>query len=521
MNLSPAAQPLRTLGIVSAGLLAWAGGLVPALPLWAPLESAFLAQAVADPSTLRPSRLGGWLSLSVFLAAALLLWPRLQPRTLVLAAIGAGIGFVVAGLLAASIGAVQLGFLGPALGLGLAAAVAALSVPDAGGSNRDPQEVRLMRARRLAARGELGPAWNEYRRLRPDRGLVPEWYDLSQRLEPRDPIQSRNILQAIASLEPAYRDVSARLAATAPELSTSQLDPTGRHNRLPVRLDTPEVVTLGRYEVVRELGRGAMGVVYLGRDPRINRTVAIKAIPLAEEFEASELDEARARFFREAETAGRLNHPGIVTIFDVGEIDDLAYIAMEYLEGEHLSERTEPGRLLPVPLVLELAARAADALHYAHNHKVIHRDIKPANIMYDAASDTLKLTDFGIARLTDVSRTRTGVILGTPSFMSPEQLEGKNVSGNTDLFALGVTLYQLLTGQLPFRGATMTKLMFAIANELHAAPSALRAELPPSIDDVVNRALAKDANERFADGASMAAALRDTAARLGGAHNAA
>lgn len=494
---------------------------MPALPLWAPLESALLTQAGADLSLLRPSRLGGWISLGAFLTAAVLVWPRLRPRAIGVAATCAAIAFVLAGLLAASVANIQLGFLGPAIGLALAAAVAALSVREAEASDDHPRNQRLMRARRLAARGELAPAWNEYRRLKPDRGLVPEWYDLAQRLTPSDPLLARNVLEAIAALEPGYRDVSERLAATAPELSTSQLDPTGTHNRLPVRLDTPEVVTLGRYEVIRELGRGAMGVVYLGRDPRINRTVAIKAIPLAEEFEASELEEARARFFREAETAGRLNHPGIVTIFDVGEIDDLAYIAMEYLEGEHLSERTEPGRLLPVPLVLELGARAADALHYAHNHKVIHRDIKPANIMYDAASDTLKLTDFGIARLTDVSRTRTGVILGTPSFMSPEQLEGKNVSGNTDLFALGVTLYQLLTGQLPFRGATMTKLMFAIANELHAAPSALRAELPSSVDEVVNRALAKDASERFADGASMAAALRDTAAQLGGAHNAA
>jgi len=166
---------------------------------------------------------------------------------------------------------------------------------------------------------------------------------------------------------------------------------------------------------------------------------------------------------------------------------------------------------LSVPVVLELLSRTAEALDYAHSRNIMHRDIKPANIMYDSVSDGLKITDFGIARLIDVGRTRTGIVLGTPAFMSPEQLEGKNVNGHTDLFALGVSLYQLLTGHLPFRGASMTKLMFVIANEPHQSVTELRPELPEHLNAIVDRALAKDPSERFQSGAEMASALRDAA----------
>ncbi len=257
-----------------------------------------------------------------------------------------------------------------------------------------------------------------------------------------------------------------------------------------------------------------MGYVYLGRDPKINRIVALKVIDLAAEFDPEQLEDASRNFLREAEIAGRLGHPNIVTIFDVGENDGLAYIAMEYLKGKHLSEFATPDRLLPVGTVLDLLARTADALDYAHAQNVVHRDIKPANIMYDSISDGLKITDFGIARLIDVGRTRTGIVLGTPAFMSPEQLEGKNVNGHTDLFALGVSLYQLLTGQLPFRGASMTKLMFVIANEPHESVTAVRPDLPAYLDPIVDRALAKDPADRFQTGAEMAAALRYAAAQL-------
>jgi serine/threonine-protein kinase len=266
---------------------------------------------------------------------------------------------------------------------------------------------------------------------------------------------------------------------------------------------------LGRYELTHEIGRGAMGVVYRGRDPRINREVALKAISLVDEFEGNELERARQRFFREAEMAGRLSHPHIVTIFDAGEDRGIAWIAMELLRGQHLVEYTSPARMLPPAIAIEIVARLADALHYAHQNQVVHRDIKPANIMFDAPSGELKITDFGIARLTDSSRTRTGVVFGTPSFMSPEQLQGRPVTGRSDLFSLAVSLFQMLTGQLPFRADTMPGLMMKIAQEPHPRICAINPALTPGLDAFFDRALAKEPADRYDTGASLAQALRD------------
>jgi len=280
------------------------------------------------------------------------------------------------------------------------------------------------------------------------------------------------------------------------------------------RAPAPSVRQLGRYRLEREIGRGAMGTVYLGRDMAINRAVAIKAIPLASEFDDAELHDARVRFFREAETAGRLNHPNIVTIYDVGEEGGLAYIAMEYLRGQHLSEYAASDRLLEPRKVLELGTRTADALGFAHKQQVVHRDIKPANLMYDPATDVLKITDFGIARITGAGSTRTGIVLGTPSFMSPEQLEGRTVTGHSDLFSLGVSLFQLLTGQLPFAADSMTGLMQQIAEAPHPPLRAFRPDLPACVETVIDRALAKDPDSRFDTGAQMAAALEDCRVRI-------
>ena len=286
---------------------------------------------------------------------------------------------------------------------------------------------------------------------------------------------------------------------------------TGGPSRpVPARRDSP--ARLGRYELVHELGKGAMGVVYRARDPMINREVALKAIPLAEEFEGAELEDARSKFFREAEMAGRLSHPHIVTIYDAGEDHGTAYIAMELLRGSHLVEYTEPERLFAPEVALDIVARLADALHYAHQQHVVHRDIKPANVMYDPSRGDLKITDFGIARLTDSGRTRTGLVLGTPSFMSPEQLQGRAVTGSSDLFSLAITLYQLLTGQLPFRADSMPALMFKIAAEPHPRIRWVRPDLPAVLDDFFDRALAKDPAARYPSGAAFALAVRDVRA---------
>lgn len=318
-----------------------------------------------------------------------------------------------------------------------------------------------------------------------------------------------DLFYRIAQRDARYRDAARRLVE-----STRPLTPV-EPEREPSLLDGRRPERLDRYELLELIGHGTTGHVFLGLDPKIHRLLAIKVVDLRAEFEAGEIAEAAERFRREAETAGRISHPDIMTVYDAGDSDGLAFIAMEYLKGRRLSDYTAPARLLAVPLVLELVARAAAALDRAHELNVVHRDIKPANIMYDSASEALKITDFGVARLLDVSRTRTDIVLGTPSYMAPEQVEGKNVNGHTDLFALGVSLYQLLTGQLPFHGGSMTQLMFAIVNEPQDAVTVHRPELPASIDAVVARALAKDPRERYANGAEMAAALRDVAAQTG------
>jgi len=379
----------------------------------------------------------------------------------------------------------------------------------------------------------------ELKGRKPNATVLGDLYTLGSQLEQRGRAQQATaVFRHLARLDNTYRDVSARLkrlmdaerarpksasttpAAPSPALTlTSPVPrPAAAGNNAagarPAAAPVAAAERLGRYQLEREIGRGAMGIVYLGRDTAINRMVAIKAIPLAAEFSDAELIEARSRFFREAETAGRLNHPNIVTIYDVGEERGLAYIAMEYLKGKHLSEYARSDKLLEPRKVLEVISRTADALGFAHKQQVVHRDIKPANLMYDASTDILKITDFGIARLSGAGSTRTGIVLGTPSFMSPEQLEGRTVTGHSDLFSLGVSLFQLLTGQLPFTADSMTGLMQQIAEAPHPPLRAFRPDLPACVESVIDRALAKNPEERYDSGAQMAAALDDCRSRI-------
>jgi len=276
----------------------------------------------------------------------------------------------------------------------------------------------------------------------------------------------------------------------------------------------PGRTTLGRYRIERPIGSGSMGMVYLGHDPQGGRAVALKTLALSREFEGSALTEARARFFREAEMAGRLQHLDIVTIFEAGEQDGLAYLAMEYVNGRDLSQHTLAGRLLPVTQVLRTLARVALALAHAHAQGVVHRDVKPANVMIDPASDVVKVTDFGVARIADACQTRTGLVLGTPSFMSPEQMAGRRLDGRTDLYSLGVMLFQMLTGVLPHRSDSMAQLMSQIANEPAPDIRTLRPELPEALANVVALALEKRPEIRYADGHQMAADLLAVAQAL-------
>lgn len=365
--------------------------------------------------------------------------------------------------------------------------------------------------------GKLDMALDAFRRCPMDEQLMDNLYTLALDFERKRLFaKALNTYSLIAEHQPEFRDIREKIQRSK-NLEETMLIGGARPGGPGPSLLTGDGITkptLGKYEIEKELGKGAMGIVYLGRDPKINRTVAIKTLALSQEFDEDEIDEVKQRFFREAETAGNLNHPNIVTIHDVGEEHDLAYIAMEFLSGHDLTRYTKPANLLPVSTVLGIVFRACQALDEAHRNNVVHRDIKPANIMYEPTTRQIKITDFGIARITDASKTRTGVVLGTPSYMSPEQLSGKKVDGRSDLFSLGVMLYQLLTGRLPFGGDSMATLMYRIANEPHPPLSLVRPELVeqrPCLAAIIDKALQKSATERYQSGLEMAKDLRDCA----------
>ena len=267
---------------------------------------------------------------------------------------------------------------------------------------------------------------------------------------------------------------------------------------------------LGRYEIVAEVGRGAMGTVYKARDPKIDRFVAIKTI-LLHRTAVQEQREYRERFFTEAQAAGRLIHPNIITLFDVGEEPGTSdpYIVMEYIEGETLRDllARAPGKL-PLDTALQITQDLAEALDYAHAQGVVHRDIKPANILVTKEGQA-KIGDFGIAQLDLAQITLPGRVVGTPAYMSPEQLEGQLVDGRSDLFSLGAILYSLITGFSPFQGNSATTVCFKVANREPLQASTLAPELPSELDSVIGRALAKDPSERYQRGMEFALDLRE------------
>ncbi len=265
--------------------------------------------------------------------------------------------------------------------------------------------------------------------------------------------------------------------------------------------------TLGRYQIEKELGHGAMGTVYLGKDPKINRQVAIKTLRFDDDIDEASGKAIKERFFREAESAGNLNHPNIIKIYDAGEDNGVSYIAMELLEGEDLKKYTDKANLLPLNFTLDYANKIALALDYAHQQGVIHRDIKPANIML-LKDGTLRITDFGIAHIAASTKTATGTVLGTPSYMSPEQLAGKKVDGRSDLFSYGVMFYELLCGHKPFDGDSIATLMYKIANAQHPSPKEFKPNLPDCLIAVLDKCLNKNPDMRYQRGSEIAADLQ-------------
>jgi serine/threonine-protein kinase len=367
--------------------------------------------------------------------------------------------------------------------------------------------------------GQLDMAFDYFRKVPLDDTVMDNLYNLALDFERKRQFnKAEAVFSYMAGYNPKFRDLESKLSRAKQMSETVILGGATTHPGGTLALGGgTEKPMLGRYQVEKELGKGAMGVVYLGKDPKIGRVVAIKTMALSQEFEADELAEVKERFFREAETAGRLSHPNIVTIFDAGEEHDLCYIAMELLKGKDLIPYTKAGSTLPLEKVVSIVARVADALGYAHKHNVVHRDVKPANVMFELENDVVKVTDFGIARITDSSKTKTGMVLGTPSYMSPEQLQGKKIDGRSDLFSLAVSLYQLACGELPFKGESMAQLMYKIANE--DAPDILKynATLPPAFVAFLDKAMSKEADQRFQTGEEFAFALRAAVGGTGAA----
>lgn len=473
----------------------------------------------------RPSW-AGWAELALYLLLAAYLafaMPRLPAVSAALVTAGLVIALLVVELVLLSGSALWLKLTTPALLLvfgHLFMTVKKFRITEIGkkASDAEGAESNKMLGLAFQGQGQLDMAFEKFKRVEPvDDRLLDLMYNLALDFERKRQFnKSGAVYEYIARHNPKFKDVQEKLQRAKKMESTIILGGGSRGAGASTASGTlimggadVEKPMLGRYQVERELGKGAMGVVYLGKDPKIGRMVAIKTMALSQEFEPDELAEVKARFFREAETAGRLSHPNIVSIYDAGEEHDLAYIAMEFIKGYDLVRHTKPNALLDVAEVVKIIADAAEALDYAHNNGVVHRDIKPANMMWLADSKVIKVTDFGIARITDSSKTKTGMVLGTPSYMSPEQLSGKKVDGRSDLFSLGVTLYQLLTGALPFQADSMATLMFKIANEAPAPLLTLRPDLPPELEAIIARALQKQLEARYAAGREFARDLRD------------
>jgi eukaryotic-like serine/threonine-protein kinase len=360
------------------------------------------------------------------------------------------------------------------------------------------------------AQGQLDMAFEKYRLCTVDEELLSMTYNLGLDYERKRQFNKAvNVFRFIRNHKSNYRDTKDRVYKNLKTSNEVVLGSSrdGMEKTLVLTGGSVKPM-LGRYQIESELGKGAMGTVYLGKDPKIGRTVAIKTMPLSSEFESEMLEEVKKRFFREAETAGRLSHNNIVTIYDVGEEHDLAYIAMDYLQGTDMSKFTKKENLLNVAEIFNVMMQVAEALHYAHEQSVVHRDIKPSNIIYDRKAKKPTVTDFGVAHITDNTKTKTGTILGTPSFMAPEQLAGSTVDGRSDLFSLGVTFFQLLTGELPFVAESISSLMFKITNEDPRDILKINPELPMCIKAIVSKSLQKDPEKRYQTGDEFIKALK-------------
>jgi serine/threonine-protein kinase len=375
--------------------------------------------------------------------------------------------------------------------------------------SRESIEANRLLGLNFQNRGLLDLALEKFRRLPPDQDTRDLLYNLGLDYEQKRLSQKALSVYEYVNRGGGLRDLDTRISKLKKMDKSSTIGTPLRGREISLLSeDAPrELTRIGRYKILQVLGRGSMGLVYKALDPKINRLLAIKTIRFSDEFDEDVIQEIKERFFREAEIAGRLSHPSIVTIHDIGEDQDLTFMAMEYLEGENLEKFISKRSLLPLRKVLSVVATVADALEFAHKSFVIHRDIKPANIMLLKAGG-VKVTDFGIAKAISSSRTRTGVILGTPNYMSPEQIMGQKIDPRSDIFSLGVVFYQMLVGELPFQGDNLNSLLYQITQVKHPALRTFNPRIPVACEQVIDKALAKNLGERFQSAGQMARLLK-------------
>jgi serine/threonine-protein kinase len=379
-------------------------------------------------------------------------------------------------------------------------------------SERDTKEsIEINRLLGLSfqSQGLLDLAYEKFQKLPLDIETKKIIFQLGLEYERKRMINKALTVYEYINENGGFGDLEHRIPKLMESSKSSTIGSHGRFKEVSIvdESSPEERKRVGRYELIEVLGSGSMGLVYKALDPKINRHLAIKTIRFSDEFEDDAIKDIKRRFLREAEIAGQLAHPSIVTIYDVGEDEDLTYIVMEYLEGKDLSKFIKKKSLLSFRKILQVIARVADALEYAHSREVIHRDIKPANIML-LDNGGVKMTDFGIAKAISSSRTKTGVILGTPNYMSPEQIMGQKIDQKSDIFSLGVLFFQLLSGELPFQGKNLSSLLYQITQVKHPPVRDFNARLPKVCSQIIDKALSKERDDRFKSAGEMAKVIR-------------
>ena len=373
-------------------------------------------------------------------------------------------------------------------------------------TSKESIETNRMLGLSFQSQGLLDLAFEKFRKCPIDDAMKDVIYNLGLDYERKRMINKAvSVYEYIAQKDSTFKDLKDRIPKLRKVIGALPGGmPEGKKEEKIVLADDLEVKpTVGRYEILEEVGQGAMGIVYKAKDPKINRLLAVKTIRFSDEFEEDRIKAVKSRFLREAEISGQLSHPSIVAVYDVGEDYDLTYMVMEFIEGEDLRNYTKKGSLLPLRKVLNIIADTASALDYAHSQKVIHRDVKPGNIMI-LKNGKVKVTDFGIAKAVSSSETKSGIVLGTPNYMSPEQINAQEIDGRADIFSLGVVFFELLTGQLPFHGKTLTNLLYQITQVKHPSIREINPKVPKPCEQIINKALAKNPEQRFQTAGELA-----------------